>query len=556
MRFLAILILIYSTALYAQPSTKYDSFIDPSTTLQKRIASLSKNISDPELYCLLGQSKFEAGEYDSAIFYCNKSIQLLTKNKNNKHLIQALHIKGNAQYYLDDKVKAEENWRSALQTAILEKDTERANKLCTNIGALYLDEVYLNRNKTLNFKTADSFFAISFNAHNLDGTLSSEHGLLTLRLMATSLQFQHKYDSAHHYYEKVIELSKGKSASAYLGALTFYAQSLSEIGKHEQARKYMNEAVQFTLQNNSTSSKDKTHMLQVYGKVLYNSGNFSDAYQMNDSAYQLLAADYKKLNIQAYSESESKFKNQILQYQIEIEKQKKKQVYFLLAGLLVLTTLSIFWIRNKSNKRIAREKARQKQIAIDSFIEGEEKEKARIGRELHDGIAQEIIAVKLAMHHQHADSGLIADLNRISSDIRNISHELMPQTLKEYGLPIAIKDICQKILTPSGIQYEIHTTLSDERFVDKIEITIYRIFQELVHNIIKHSHATEVLVQLRKMNNHILLVVEDNGRGMSEGKKDGIGISNLISRVQLLDGNLQYESNDNEGTTAIVRVPL
>ena len=308
--------------------------------------------------------------------------------------------------------------------------------------------------------------------------------------------------------------------------------------------------------DSNVATKDKTHVMHLYGRVLNNSGNFQSAYKFNDSAYQLLASDYQKINAQAYAESESKFKNQILQYQIEVEQQKKNQLYYLVAGLIILAAFVFLWLQNRNHKRIATEKSRQKQISIDAFIEGEEKEKARIGRELHDGIAQEIVGVKLAMHQQHADPKLIDELTRISLDIRNISHELMPLTLKEYGLKLAIEDICQKILAPSGIQYEIHSSLPDERMANKIEITLYRIFQELAHNIIKHSHATEVLVQLRKMNNHILLVVEDNGKGMTEEKKNGIGISNLTSRVQLLDGNLQYDSSDNEGTTAIVRVPV
>jgi signal transduction histidine kinase len=241
---------------------------------------------------------------------------------------------------------------------------------------------------------------------------------------------------------------------------------------------------------------------------------------------------------------------------VELEQQKKNRLYYLIGGLVLLTAFVILWLQNKNNKHIAQEKARQKQISIDAFIEGEEKEKVRIGRELHDGIAQEIVGIKLAMQQQHADAKLIDELTRISLDIRNISHELMPQTLKEYGLKLAIDDICQKILGPSGIQYEVHSTLPDERLPHKIEITLYRVFQELVHNIIKHSHATEVLVQLRKMSNHILLVVEDNGKGFTDDNKRGIGISNLKSRIQLLDGNLQYESGDDEGTTAIVRVPL
>lgn len=555
MRYTLLLILFFSASAYAQTSKQYDTITDPAIAVQKLHFAISKDVTNSELYYLIGQRKFYLQEYDSCIFYSNKSIELLTKFKNNKILIQALHIKGSAQYYLDDKIKAETNWRQALQLAMQENEFEKITKLATNIGAIYLDRAYLKDRNSQLFNIADSFFAISYNKLKAKDSLGSAHGLLTQRLMATSLQFQKKYDSANYYYKKVIELSKTKNPAAYLGALTFYAESLSETGRHDEAIAYIKEAANFAMDSN-VATKDKTHVMHLYGRVLNNSGNFQSAYKFNDSAYQLLASDYQKINAQAYAESESKFKNQILQYQIEVEQQKKNQLYYLVAGLIILAAFVFLWLQNRNHKRIAREKSRQKQISIDAFIEGEEKEKARIGRELHDGIAQEIVGVKLAMHQQHADPKLIDELTRISLDIRNISHELMPLTLKEYGLKLAIEDICQKILAPSGIQYEIHSSLPDERMANKIEITLYRIFQELAHNIIKHSHATEVLVQLRKMNNHILLVVEDNGKGMTEEKKNGIGISNLKSRVQLLDGNLQYDSSDNEGTTAIVRVPV
>lgn len=555
MRYILALILFFSNGTNAQTSKQYDTIADPAIALQKLHSAISKDVANPELYYLIGQRKFYLQEYDSCIFYCNKSIELLTKNKNNKILIQALNFKGGAQYYLDDKPKAEANWRQALQLATLENENEKIPKLATNIGAIYVDKAYIaNRNPRL-FSIADSFFSISYNMLKAKDSLGSSHGLLTQRLMATSLQFQKKYDSANYYYKKILDLSKTKSPTAYLGALIFYAESLSETGRFDEAISYIKEAAKFAVDNN-VATKDKTHVMNVYGRVLNNSGDFKGAYKFVDSAYKLLATDYEKVNAQAYAESESKFKNEILQYQIELEKQKKNRLYYLMAGLALLTAFVILWLYNRNKKRIAKEKATQKQISIDAFIEGEEKEKARIGRELHDGIAQEIVGVKLAMMQSNTDPNLINELTRISVDIRNISHELMPQTLKEYGLKLAIEDICQKILAPSGIQYEVNASLPDKRMANKIEITLYRIFQELVHNIIKHSHATEVLVQLRKMNNHIMLVVEDNGKGMTQEKKNGIGMSNLKSRVQLLDGNLQYDSNDNEGTTVIVRVPV
>ena len=538
----------------AQQYKQLDTISDPAIAIQKLQIALSKDAANPELYNLIAKKKLALQEYESGISFCNKSIDLLIKNKNNKQLITALYLKGRAQYLLDDKAKAEENWKQGLQLALQENDYNGTISIAPSLGAIYLDKGYLKKN-TADFIAADSIFSIAYQEILQNDSLVTNNGLRTLRLMATSLHFQKKYDSANFYYKKVIDLSRGRFSTPYLGALSFYAKSLSEIGKHDLAIAAIKEAADYVA-HNPIDSKSKTHIMHVYAEVLYGAENYKEAYNLMDTSYKMLATDYAKINAQAYSESESKFRNQLLQYQVQLEHQKKNRLYYLIVALVLLAALAGLWLYNRANKRIATEKARQKQISIDAFIEGEEKEKARIGRELHDGIAQEIVGVKLAMHQQNADSKLIDELNRISLDIRNISHELMPQTLKEYGLKLAIEDICQKILAPSAIQYELHANLPDERMANKIEITLYRIFQELVHNIIKHSHATEVLVQLRKMNNHILLVVEDNGKGMTEEKKNGIGISNLKSRVQLLDGNLQYDSSDNEGTTAIVRVPI
>ncbi|MCX6316414.1 MAG: sensor histidine kinase [Bacteroidetes bacterium] len=551
---LLLISVLFPAIIFAQSYQRYDTIADPDAALQQLFPALRNDASNAELLYLVAKRKMQKEEYDSSIQYANKCIGLLTRAKNNSIYIRVLYLKGRAQYLMDDKSKADENWRQSLQLALAEKDFEGITSASTGLGAIYLDQGY-NKHNEANFHVADSFFAIAQHEILSRDSLMSFAGVRNMRLMATSLHFQKKYDSANHYYRKVIELARGKYPSPYLGALSFYAKSLSETGDHAAAIAAIKEAVVYTT-NNSVNSKDRTHIMHVYAEVLSESGNYKNAYALIDSAYKLLAADYEKVNAQAYSESESKFKNQILQYQVQLERQKKNKLYYLTGGILLLAALTFLWLQNRNSKRIAREKARQKQISIDAFIEGEEKEKVRIGRELHDGIAQEIVAIKLAMLQQKADPKLIDELTQISLDIRNISHELMPQTLKEYGLKMAVEDICQKILAPSGIQFEVHSSLPEERMSDKIEITLYRVFQELVHNIIKHSQATEVLVQLRRLNNHILLVVEDNGKGMTTEKRNGIGISNLKSRVQLVDGNLQYDSSENEGTTAIVRVPV
>ncbi len=555
MRYLLFFVCLHSSVSFGQLFKPYESMADAATAIRLLQTEAGKQAANPEWHLLIGQKKLQLQAYDSAIFYCNQSIALLARTPNDILLIRALQAKGTAQYYLDDPGKAEANWREALQLALKLDQYEAITKLASNLGAVYLDEEYLERKNIAGFHTADSFFAIAYQRQLARDSLASEQGLRTLRLMATSLHLQKKYDSADAKYRKVIALSKTANVNTYLGALTFYAELLSERGRHEEALGYAREALQWASQPGVTT-KDQTHIMHVYGSVLFKSGRFKEAYQFNDSSFRILISDYEKQNAKAYSESESKFKNQLLQYEVALERQRKNKLYLLVAGLVLFTVVILLWFMNRSNKRIAKEKAKQKQVSIDAFIEGEEKEKVRIGRELHDGIAQEIVAIKLAMQQAQADSKLIDELNRISLDIRNISHELMPQTLKEYGLAVALEDVCAKILAPSGVRYEMHVNLPAERLANKIEITLYRIFQELVHNIFKHSRATEVLVQLRIVNHHIILLVEDNGEGMTAGKTGGIGLKNLQSRVQLLDGSLQYDSSESEGTTAIIRVPV
>ena len=549
-----ILLLLLPVFAAGQRYAAYDTITDHQKALQQLRAALVSNSKDPELLYSMANRQLLASAYDSCIYYCNQGISLLSRNPDNRLLIKILHTKGNAQYYLDDKHKAEANWREALTLALTE-DKERAAKLASNLGAIYLDESYMAQKDFKNYPVADSFLRIAYQILQSIDSLSGSHGIQVMRLMATSFHFQKKYDSADLYYNNVIRLSRNTNANTAIGALSFYAEMLSEQGQHEKALAQIQEALRMATAE-KMHSKDMTHIMHVYGNVLHGAGRYEEAYTFIDSSYQLLAKDYQKMNNQAYSESESKFKNQLLQYQVELEKQKRNRLYLIVGAIILLSALVLVWLQNRNNKRIALEKARQKQISIDAFIEGEEKEKMRIGRELHDGIAQEVVGIKLAMQQQQADPKLIEELTRVSLDIRTISHELMPQTLKMYGLKLAIEDSCQKILGPSGIHYEISSNLPEERLPEKIEITLYRIFQELIHNIIKHSQATEVLVQLRKMSTHILLVVEDNGRGLAEEKSNGIGISNLRSRVQLVEGNLQYDSVENEGTTAIVRVPV
>ena len=139
-----------------------------------------------------------------------------------------------------------------------------------------------------------------------------------------------------------------------------------------------------------------------------------------------------------------------------------------------------------------------------------------------------------------------------------ISHQMMPKALKENGLVSAIEDMLNKSLAISKVEYSFNQIGLDEgRFDEALEIGLFRITQELINNIIKHSGATKVDVQISKTQKHSVLLVEDNGKGFKfDEKRDGIGLMNMKSRANTFNGEVNYETELNKGTVATIRVPL
>ena len=133
---------------------------------------------------------------------------------------------------------------------------------------------------------------------------------------------------------------------------------------------------------------------------------------------------------------------------------------------------------------------------------------------------------------------------------------MMPRALTELGLIEAISDMLEKSLGMSTIKYEFEHFGIDERLSEKVEVSLYRVTQELINNIIKHSNAKKVNVQLLKNAGKVILIVEDDGKGISISKTDGHGLLNMKSRINTLHGELNLEPSPNSGTLATIRIPI
>lgn len=237
--------------------------------------------------------------------------------------------------------------------------------------------------------------------------------------------------------------------------------------------------------------------------------------------------------------------------------------------IVVLSTAMVhqYFILIKKSSRYQQIIIEQKEKSIEDIIETQDKERARIARDIHDGVLQKLgILVLKSKNIREGQLGkmdngmddLVLDLESSTKELREISHTIMPKALEENSsIKEAVSNLLLDSFSVAGIKYEFEHFNLNDAYSDKITSTVFRVLQELVNNIIKHSKANHVNVQLFMVEDQIILVVNDNGTGMSPNTtKTGIGLSNIQSRVEALDGAVNIETNLGNGTSTTIKIPV
>lgn len=236
------------------------------------------------------------------------------------------------------------------------------------------------------------------------------------------------------------------------------------------------------------------------------------------------------------------------QRKVELEKRKAKELYDKNIQLQ---------LKQKELKK------HQQQEIFMTTLRTQEEERKRIAENLHNGLGQLLYSVKLSLEQvdlqeegqqkilQQAQHLLAAAIR----ESRRISHELMPSILEDFGLQVAIQDVCEQFNKSVAFKCDL---IGLPHKMDKyIEIAIYRIVQELVINIIKHAQATAASVKIMLEQNFIYVVVKDNGRGFDTSVRErrGIGLNTIQDKVKLLNGSFDMISESNRGTTITIKFP-
>ncbi|RZJ48611.1 MAG: hypothetical protein EOO44_20640, partial [Flavobacterium sp.] len=325
-------------------------------------------------------------------------------------------------------------------------------------------------------------------------------------------------------------------------------------------------------------------LMDDLNNVLEKSGDYKEAYryqkiynQLNDSVFTIEKT--KKINEIVTKYEVDKKNNQIKLLNQQKELQEKKSKLIIVTSLLCILTLSGFLyfgykrsqfqkkLRHQENINHQQETEKllqdQKLNEMSALIKGQDFERNRIAKDLHDGVAGDLAGIKLLLAKENLDLNnknlekIQENLSDVFQEIRQISHNLSINNLTDKNLKNLLLDLELNYRKRNEFSFEAHIypedALDDLSEINKINI--YRILQELLNNISKHAKASEVELSINRHFNDLNIIITDNGIGFSTDKK-GVGLKNVQERLQTISGEIDIQSDSNKGTSIIIELKL
>ena len=210
---------------------------------------------------------------------------------------------------------------------------------------------------------------------------------------------------------------------------------------------------------------------------------------------------------------------------------------------------------------------RHKELLL-AILQAQEDERQRLGEVLHNGLGQMLYATKLhldqldtpALHALPVLTGLYRQTGRLLADAmrqtRTLAHELVPTSLLDFGLPAAVRDVCRNLSSPQ-LRITCHVWGEELPLPQPVQVTLFRLAQELAHNIVRHAGATQATLELETLPGGVSLRAEDNGHGFDpQAVAEGLGLRTVRQAVALLGGTVAVDSSPEFGTHIRLRIPL
>ncbi len=396
------------------------------------------------------------------------------------------------------------------------------------------------------------------------------------------------HDSALEIYKKTLPIFikyNKKNFVSYNYNNT--AQAYKSLGKYDNAIKYYKKADSISLDENK--AKTKVIFYENISDLHKKNQDYKNAFIYLEKLNQLKdSINDTRQNIEISKIKEQYDNEKLRADNLEIEAKRVKNKNFLIGslGLLLFISITAFLInKNTKRKQHIAEQERELEIqktekllkeqeltSIDAMIAGQEKERQRLANDLHDNLGSTLATVKLHFQHLKNNKGNpeiknITELydktdnllEEAYQKVRTIAHEKNSGVMANQGLLPAIKKLAKKVSNSNQLLVEVQDYGLEKRLDNTLEITIFRMIQELLTNSIKHSHATEVHISLTNHDSLLNIIIEDNGKGFDAKvlpEKDGMGLATIEKRIEHLEGTFEIDSTIGKGTNIIINIPI
>lgn len=562
----------------------YDSALVHYNLALKLRQELKHEVKEAGIYTNIATVYMRQNKFKEALDINFKTLKIFEKAGDEVKQAIALGNIANLYYELEQNKPALGFMHKAIALARKSKHYITEANVLVNIGGIKFEEAVI-KDVLVNRPALDSALFCFIEAEKIFEKLKASYNLgVVYNNIGRIYTINKSYKEAIEYYQKGLNNRLMLEDAFGIGLSNLNLGEVEYLsGNYNKAVKHLDSASAVFLR-----LKNYINLKQAYGKLAETYEAKKDLLQA--LKYYQLYANYKDSvyntdNAEKMAEMQTRYQTEkkdleIARQKADLEVRQEKInsrnniiVFTVLIALLILA-LAYFYFRKRQIQAKAEkdsELAAQKEIRSKAVIEAEEKERIRIAKDLHDGVGQLLSAAKMNLSSIQNKIKIDTDEDNVIfknalelvdesvKEVRTVSHNMMPNTLLKMGLASAVKEFVTKIQNTPNLKVNLEIVGLSDRLEQEKESVLYRIIQELVSNIIKHAHATELTLQLIKHDTELTIMIEDNGVGFDTSKIstfEGIGLKNIMSRVEFINGTVHFDSEPGKGTRAILDIPV
>jgi len=543
---------------------------DSALILNKQAIELSSKLKDNLLiaksYTNYGNSFNNIGMIDSAIYYYEMGKSYFEKTKDSASIYKVYGLMAIAYGKIHQNKKAIALGEKEVAYYKSSKNImQYAIALC-NLGTYY--GTILNKKKSLSLFNQSLKIANEIDYKELKQTLLLNIGDVYIKNFVV--------DSMKNAFTQALilgrELEIPTTIAKALRGLSIYHLYKKDFG---EAKKYINQSLD-VCQKHSLAD-DNLKSLETKSSILF---AMNDIFEAEKILQQTTKLNDSLIGIKVSEQvvvTEKKFETQKKDAQIQLQQasiqQKNTLNYILIGGAVALLIIILLGYRNYTHRqklqtqRITELETEKQLTATEAVLKGEEQERTRLAKDLHDGLGGMLSGLKHSFGHMQGNLIMTPEnamafnrsmdmLDSSIKEMRRVAHNMMPEALVKFGLDTALNDFCTDINLTGAISVNYQSIgMENVNLAHTTSITIFRIVQELLNNTMKHASANTAIVQLAKSDGTITVTVEDDGKGFNPDlliETHGIGWANIKNRVDFLKGKIDVKSEPHQGTSVLI----